>query len=74
MTNTAPSAPYPICFECEDGWRQWRELAWRTERVSPCDDCTLIYRQRMARLGRCEEAQVRERFTIKGAWNRRLEL
>ena len=56
---------YPACFESAEGFIQWRALALRaTQRCTPCEDCTLVYQQRMTCEGRCDQKLVRDRFGV----------
>ena len=53
--------PFPACFDCYEGWAQWRRLAVTSKGwdVSPCDDCPPAYAAEMRAQRRCEEAEVR---------------
>lgn len=48
----------PACFESEEQFAAWKELARISNAPSVCVDCTKEFQQRMKAQWRCENPQV----------------
>lgn len=56
-------AEYPLCFDTIDDYRAWVVFAkMAKENVSPCDDCTREFQERMQDQHRCNSTIVSANF------------